>query len=57
MDDKLWIDKDRPWSDYPIGTVARQSCSGFTWTKTERGWKASGGDTFPIPGDADQVKQ
>ena len=40
---------DRPWKDYPIGTKA-WSCMGGHWTKTERGWKANGGDTFPTPG-------
>jgi hypothetical protein len=45
----------RRWSEYPVGSQARQSWTGFTWTRTERGWQASGGDTFPIPGDADEV--
>jgi hypothetical protein len=40
---------DRPWSEYPIGTVAHSSVGGY-WTKTEQGWKANGGDTFPTPG-------
>lgn len=33
----------------PIGTKA-PSIIGGHWTKTERGWKALGGDTFPTPG-------
>jgi hypothetical protein len=37
------------WSEYPIGTLAHSSIGG-RWTKTEHGWKAEGGDTFPTPG-------
>jgi len=40
---------DRPWRDYPIGTKAH-SCIGGHWTRTERGWQASSGCTFPTPG-------
>lgn len=45
----------KAWAQYPIGTIAQQSWTGCKWTKTERGWKAHAGDTFPIPGGADQV--
>ena len=41
--------KDRPWSEYPIGTKAH-SISGGHWTKTNRGWKRCSGSTFPTPG-------
>lgn len=44
-----------PYSAYPVGTVARESWNGFTWTKTERGWKANGGDTFPRPAMSNEV--
>lgn len=50
-----WQHKEKRWEEYPIGTIARQSWSGFMWTKTYRGWRANGGDTFAIPGDSDQV--
>lgn len=50
-----WKRADKLWSEYPIGTVARQSWTGCKWTKNERGWKAHAGDTFPIPGGADEV--
>jgi len=33
----------------PIGSRAISS-TGAYWTKTKRGWKANGGDTFPTPG-------
>ena len=33
----------------PIGTKA-PSILGGNWTKTDQGWKALGGDTFPRPG-------
>lgn len=39
---------DRAWKDYPIGTKAH-ALGGGHWTKTERGWKWIGGDTFPTP--------
>lgn len=41
--------KDRPWSEYPIGTKALALMGGH-WIKTERGWKWHCGDTFPTPG-------
>jgi hypothetical protein len=50
-----WIKKDREWSEYPIGTKARESWKGWWWQKTDHGWKANGGSTFPRPGCADQV--
>jgi hypothetical protein len=40
---------DRQWREYPIGTKAH-SCIGGHWTRTERGWRASSGCTFPTPG-------
>jgi hypothetical protein len=51
-----WKIRTLPWKDYPVGSEARQSWTDMTWTKTSRGWKANGGDTFPIPGDADEVR-
>lgn len=50
-----WQKADRPWSEYPIGTKARQSWEGGYWIKTEHGWKWHNGATFPRPGAADQV--
>lgn len=45
-----WIKKDRDWSEYPTGTMAKALMGGF-WMKTERGWQwlAEYG-TFPTPG-------
>ena len=37
------------YKNLPIGSKAISS-TGASWTKTERGWKAAGGDTFPTPG-------
>ena len=51
----IWVEKDRPWSDYPLGTKARQGWMGSWWEKTEHGWKSMGGITFPYPSDANQV--
>jgi hypothetical protein len=33
----------------PIGTIAPSRIGGH-WKKTEHGWQANGGDTFPTPG-------
>jgi len=44
-----WAVKDRPWSEYPIGTKAH-ACSGGHWLRVETGWKWHSGDTFPTPG-------
>lgn len=42
--------QDRPWSEYPAGTIAESIIGGY-WTKTEPGgWKWCVGDTFPRPG-------
>lgn len=41
--------KDRPWSEYPIGTKAH-AASGGHWVKIEAGWKWSSGSIFPTPG-------
>lgn len=49
MTDTPRLKVDRPWSLYPIGTKAH-AVTGGHWTRTERGWKALGGDTFPTPG-------
>lgn len=51
-----WQRIDRDLSSYPIGTRAQESWNGCEWVKTERGWKAVGGSTFPRPGGANQVK-
>ena len=52
-----WKKRDRNWDGYPLGTEARQSWTGMSWTRTERGWRAFGGSTFPTPGDADEVRE
>jgi len=52
-----WKKRDRNWGSYLVGSEARQSWTGFTWIRTERGWQATGGDTFPIPGDANEVRE
>lgn len=48
-----WIQKDRDWKDYPVGTLAKAIMGGH-WYKTERGWKWNGpsgsGGVFPTPG-------
>ena len=41
--------KDRPWSEYPIGTKAH-SVGGGHWMRVEEGWKWFCGATFPTPG-------
>src|SRR5690606_37354101 len=46
---------DRPWSDYPLGTVAH-ALGGGHWTRVEGGWQWMDGATFPRPGaDAYEV--
>lgn len=40
--------RDRPWSEYPIGTRA-YAFNGGHWQRVERGWKWCSGDTFPTP--------
>jgi hypothetical protein len=50
-----WQRATRRWSEYPIGTKARQSWEGGHWVKIEHGWKWHCGSTFPYPGGADQV--
>jgi hypothetical protein len=37
------VRQDRPWRDYPLGTMAH-SCTGGHWLKKERGWKWNGPD-------------
>ena len=50
-----WLDRCKPWDQYPIGTKAK-NCIGGWWVRTKRGWNANGGDTFPGPGgDAMEV--
>ena len=41
--------RDRPWSDYPIGTKAHSVDGGY-WIRVVHGWKWCTGDTFPTPG-------
>ena len=53
-EDSVWKKQDRPLTEYPIGTKARESWSGGYWIKTNRGWKWFVGDTFPRPGTADE---
>ena len=43
------IEKNRPWSDYPIGTKVF-SINGGYWIRNENGWKWFIGDTFNSPG-------
>jgi hypothetical protein len=40
---------DERWEDFPLGTFA-QDHTGAWWVKTDGGWKAGAGDTFPSPG-------
>lgn len=48
-------DIDRPWVDYPVGTLAH-SITGGHWIRRTSGWKWWDGATFPTPGaDAYQV--
>lgn len=51
--ERLLVRQDRPWRDYPTGTMAH-SCTGGHWLKMEREWKWNGpdgnGGTFPTPG-------
>jgi hypothetical protein len=49
---------DRPWSDYPLGTLAH-ALGGGAWLRVEHGWQWNGhsphpGSTFPTP-SADAV--
>lgn len=41
--------RDRPWSDYPIDTIAHAFNGGY-WIRVSRGWKWFNGSTFPTPG-------
>lgn len=43
------LHKDRPWSEYPIGTKVHSVTGGY-WIRVEHGWKWFSGDTFPTPG-------
>lgn len=48
-------DIDRPWVDYPVGTLAHSITGGHCIRRTD-GWKWWDGATFPTPGaDACQV--
>lgn len=49
--------KDRPWSDYPLGTKA-YAVDGSYWTKHDQGWRWSGnGYVHPEPGcDVERVE-
>ena len=47
MDERLR--KDRPWSEYPIGTRA-YSVGGGYWIRVEKGWKWFVGGIYPTPG-------
>ena len=44
-----WIQKDRDWKDYPVGTKAKAVTGGY-WIRVERGWRWFNGSTFPTPG-------
>lgn len=50
-----WINVDKSWQEYPIGTKAKESGSGGYWIKNDKGWKWCTGDVFPTPGAADLV--
>jgi hypothetical protein len=50
-----WARRTKNWSEYPLGTKARESWANGYWIKTGRGWKWFDGATFPIPGSSDQV--
>lgn len=46
--------QDRPWSEYPLGTLAH-ACTGGAWLRIAGGWQWNGhrphpGGTFPTPG-------
>ena len=43
------IEKDRPWSEYPVGTKA-YAYNGGHWIRVANGWKWFCGDIFPTPG-------
>ena len=43
------IKRDRPWSEYPIGTKAHAFMGGY-WERVKNGWKWCTGATFPRPG-------
>ena len=32
-----WIERDRPWEDYPVGTLAESKYDGH-WVKNDVGW-------------------
>ncbi len=51
-----WFKVDRHWHEFPLHTIARQSWTGSTWTKTASGWQATGGDTFAYPGDSNEYR-
>lgn len=50
-----WESINHPLESYPIGTKARESWHGGYWIKVLKGWKWCSGDTFPIPGCANEV--
>lgn len=45
-----WIKKDREWSEYPKGTLARGKHGG-QWEKRDDGWVWWGESKFPEPGN------
>lgn len=49
-------EQQRPWSEWPVGTVARDT-TGAAWVRVADGWKARGGDTFPTPGAGARVRR
>ncbi len=57
LNNKQWVDRDQSvsWSDYPLGTLARESWGAGHWIRVKSGWKWNGGSTFSQPGAANQV--
>ena len=52
-----WKKASGSWTDYLIGTIAKQSSCGSTWVKTERGWElTTNGALFSKPCNSDLVR-
>ena len=41
-DQQKWIEKNKYWSSYPIGTMAKRDDCDDVWTKTKDGWQCNG---------------
>lgn len=44
-----WIAVDRPWHEYPEGTLA-EIYGGGLWVRTGYGWRWMSGEKHPTPG-------